>query len=131
MDTHYGELFFVVQEIISKWRGIRDNYTRTLRKSTEQNKSGSGAKKPLQYVYEKQLTFLNKCRESRPTTSSIDVVEVDEREHTDSEQSIQSIDNDLEITETIVETERTGTFKNPPRKKTKKLIWKKSLHCFL
>ncbi|KAE9542397.1 hypothetical protein AGLY_003524 [Aphis glycines] len=61
----------IVQEVISKWRSVRDNYTRSLKKQAECNKSGSGVKKIQRYIFEQQLSFLKKCREQRPTCSSI------------------------------------------------------------
>ncbi|KAE9539871.1 hypothetical protein AGLY_005123 [Aphis glycines] len=59
----------IVQEVISKWRSVRDNYTRSLKKQAECNKSGSGVKKIQRYIFEQQLSFLKKCREQRPTCS--------------------------------------------------------------
>ncbi|KAF0721034.1 Uncharacterized protein FWK35_00026634 [Aphis craccivora] len=65
----------IIQEVISKWRSVRDNYTRSLKKQTECNKSGSGVKKIQRYIFEQQLSFLKKCREQRPTRSSIQIHE--------------------------------------------------------
>jgi len=64
-----------VQEVISKWRSVRDNYTRSLKKQAECNKSGSGVKKIQRYIFEQQLSFLKKCREQRPTCSSLQIHE--------------------------------------------------------
>jgi len=64
-------LFFIlVQGITSKWRTIRDNYTRNLKKQDECNRSDSPAKKISQYVYGEQLSFLRKTKELRNTDSS-------------------------------------------------------------
>lgn len=64
-------MFNTVQDFISKWRSVRDNYIRSLKKQAECNKSGSGRKKIQRYIFEEQLSFLKKGRELRPTTSSI------------------------------------------------------------
>lgn len=59
-----------MQDITSKWRTIRDNYTRNLKKQDECKRSGSAATKIRQYVYGEQLSFLRKTKELRNTDSS-------------------------------------------------------------
>ncbi|XP_077286106.1 uncharacterized protein LOC143911198 [Arctopsyche grandis] len=52
----------IVQEAVSKWKSIRDNYVRSIKKQNEIKKSG--CLKPLKrYIYEKQLGFLRKYQE--------------------------------------------------------------------
>ncbi|KZC14931.1 hypothetical protein WN55_07886 [Dufourea novaeangliae] len=107
----------IVQEVISKWRSVRDNYIRSLRKQDENIKLGSATKKIWRYVYEDQLAFLKKCREPRPTSSSTEMEGA--RVKTDSE---QSTDNELEITEAnVADNESTDNFKHQPRKKLKRI----------
>jgi hypothetical protein len=45
---------------MGRWRSIRDNYVRSLKKQTNNSRSGSAAKKTKLYVYGKQLSFLEK-----------------------------------------------------------------------
>ena len=56
-------------KLISKWRNIRDNFTRSLRKKT---KSGQGADSGRQYVYARQLSFLLATSAPAATQSSIE-----------------------------------------------------------
>lgn len=60
-----------VQNLTSKWRSVRDNYIRSLKKQAEYNKCDSSRTKIQHYKFEKQLSFLKKNRELCPTTSSI------------------------------------------------------------
>lgn len=64
--------FYLVQDIIAKWRTIRDNYSRNLKKIEENSKSGTGAKKIRLYIYAEQLSFLGKTKELRNTESNFD-----------------------------------------------------------
>ncbi|XP_047351559.1 uncharacterized protein LOC124949854 isoform X1 [Vespa velutina] len=57
----------ILQDIISKWRSIRDNYIRSLKKQTEICKSCSGIKKMKPYIYGNQLSFLKKNKELQHT----------------------------------------------------------------
>ncbi|XP_035735358.1 uncharacterized protein LOC118447479 isoform X3 [Vespa mandarinia] len=57
----------ILQDIISKWRSIRDNYIRSLKKQTEICKSCSGIKKMKPYIYGNQLSFLKKNKELQQT----------------------------------------------------------------
>uniref|UniRef100_A0A8C5QZX3 MHC class I-like antigen recognition-like domain-containing protein n=1 Tax=Leptobrachium leishanense TaxID=445787 RepID=A0A8C5QZX3_9ANUR len=59
-------------EAINKWRTVRDNHTRVLKKEAEAARSGAGAKKRRSYLYADQLSFLRKSQEPRKTVSSID-----------------------------------------------------------
>lgn len=61
-----------MQEINAKWRTIRDNYIRNLKKQAKCSKSGSATKKIRQYVFGEQLSFLKKTKDSRSTDSSSD-----------------------------------------------------------
>jgi hypothetical protein len=56
-------------KLISKWRNIRDNFTRNLRKKT---KSGQGADSGRQCVYARQLSFLLATSAPAATQSSIE-----------------------------------------------------------
>jgi len=57
---------------MGRWRTIRDNYTRSLKKQTNNSRSGSAAKKTKLYVYGKQLSFLGKNSELRNTDSNFE-----------------------------------------------------------
>lgn len=105
----------IVQEVTSKWRSVRDNYIRTLRKRNGNNKSGSAAKKKIRYVYEEQLGFLKKCREPQDTSSSTEV----EKNDPISTDSGTNISNEFE---SIFNNEETNNeFRYPPREKTKRI----------
>uniref|UniRef100_A0A8C5Q3T1 Uncharacterized protein n=1 Tax=Leptobrachium leishanense TaxID=445787 RepID=A0A8C5Q3T1_9ANUR len=72
-ETHSEEQQkLIIQDVMSKWRTVRDNYVRNLKKRGELSKSGLGAKKVRLYIYGEQLSFLKKCLEPRAQTSSID-----------------------------------------------------------
>ncbi|KAH0809750.1 hypothetical protein GEV33_013041 [Tenebrio molitor] len=51
----------LVQDTTSRWRAIRDNYVRSLRKQAQH--AGSGFKKIRPYIYGKELSFLTKSKE--------------------------------------------------------------------
>jgi hypothetical protein len=55
-------------KLVSKWRNIKDNFTRSLRKK----KSGQGADSGRQYVYARQLSFLLSTTAPATTQSSIE-----------------------------------------------------------
>lgn len=55
-------------KIIAKWKNVRDNYKRFLNK---RSKSGQGADGGRQYVYSRQLSFLNASSDPASTDSSI------------------------------------------------------------
>lgn len=57
---------------MGRWRTIRDNYVRSLKKQTKNSRSGSAAKKTKLYVYGEQLSFLGKNRELRNTDSNFE-----------------------------------------------------------
>lgn len=63
---------FSVLDVMSRWRTIRDNYVRNLRKQANSSRSGSAAKKTKLYVYGEQLSFLGKSKELRNTVSSFE-----------------------------------------------------------
>uniref|UniRef100_A0A8C5PFU2 TRAF interacting protein n=1 Tax=Leptobrachium leishanense TaxID=445787 RepID=A0A8C5PFU2_9ANUR len=58
-------------ETINKWRTVRDNHTRVLKKKAAAARSGA-KKKVHSYLYTEQLSFLRRTQEPRPTVSSID-----------------------------------------------------------
>lgn len=72
MFLKHKYFFVLVQDIISKWRSIRDNYVRSLKKQAENCKSCSGAKKIKLYIYGKQLSFLKKNKELQHTDGSLE-----------------------------------------------------------
>ena len=61
---------FSVQEITNKWRTVRDNYTRSLKKQEKSERSGSAAGRVVKYTYDALLGFLKKCKEPRISESS-------------------------------------------------------------
>ncbi|XP_043668534.1 uncharacterized protein LOC122629305 [Vespula pensylvanica] len=62
----------ILQDIISKWRSIRDNYVRSLKKQAENCKSCSGTKRIKLYIYGKQLAFLKKNKELQHTDGNLE-----------------------------------------------------------
>ncbi|XP_023951385.1 uncharacterized protein LOC112055483 [Bicyclus anynana] len=75
-------------DVIKKWRGIKDNFTKYEKKLNEQCKSGAGAKKIKQYHLYDQLLFLKKNFQNK-TTSSLDDEEI--RPSTSTQQSQQPV----------------------------------------
>lgn len=121
-------LFYTVQDLISKWRSVRDNYVRSLKKQAECSKSGSGRKKIQRYIFEEQLSFLKKGRELRPTTSSIqsDI----NYEDADATQLTDAVAIDDEsLTDHISNAEKTVL--TPPPTKKKKIDLEEKLALFL
>lgn len=111
-----------MQDITSKWRTIRDNYTRNLKKQDECKRSGSAATKIRQYVYGEQLSFLRKTKELRNTDSSYATTEedgvdnFDEIEHdsvTCVDDGINNSNIDMEITATSSNEKSTSKRKKP------------------
>lgn len=111
-----------MQDITSKWRTIRDNYTRNLKKQDECKISGSAATKIRQYVYGEQLSFLSKTKELRNTDSSYVTTEedgvdnFDEIEHdsvTCVDDGINNSNIDMKITATSSNEKSTSKRKNP------------------
>jgi len=117
-------IHFLVQEVISKWRSVRDNYTRSLKKQAECNKSGSGVKKIQRYIFEQQLSFLKKCREQRPTCSSIQIHEQtnEDTPRSDFDDIESNINNNTQCTENEGnqnDTSISQCHKSTPAKKRK------------
>uniref|UniRef100_A0A8C5LU10 Chondroitin sulfate N-acetylgalactosaminyltransferase 1 n=1 Tax=Leptobrachium leishanense TaxID=445787 RepID=A0A8C5LU10_9ANUR len=67
--------FIEVNEVMVKWRTLRDNYVLSLKKQEEGSRSGSGAKQTRIYIYADQLSFIKKSLEPRPTESSIQAIQ--------------------------------------------------------
>lgn len=59
---------------MKKWRIVKDNFYKYLKKLKEASKSGSGAKKLKKYHFYNQLLFLTKVTQNE-TDSSLDVAE--------------------------------------------------------
>jgi hypothetical protein len=89
--------FILVQDITSKWRTIRDNYTRNLKKQEECKRSGSAASKIRQYIYGEQLLFLRKNKELRSTDSSYVPTKEDGADNFDEieRDSVTSVDDSI------------------------------------
>ena len=101
--------FYLVQDIMAKWRTIRDNYARNLKKIGENSKSGSGAKKIRLYIYADQLSFLGKTKELRNTESNFDQVTTAEEEIYSIDQNEQVRDDDGSPPPTSSATEKVKT----------------------
>jgi hypothetical protein len=134
-DTHlpaFLYLFYTVQDLISKWRSVRDNYIRSLKKQAECNKSGSGRKRVQRYIFEEQLSFLKKNRELRPTTSSIQLESNEEDlDATQLSDNINVVDESL-IDDNINNTNNAEkTISTPPPIKKKKINLEEKLALFL
>lgn len=105
---------------------MRDNYTRSLKKQDECNKSGSERIKIQRYIFEEQLSFLKKSRELRPTISSTQPNLNEEVETTNSSDNMAIGDESVVENDSIKtigntnNTEKT-TFKPPPSKIKKKI----------
>ncbi|VVC44867.1 BESS motif,MADF domain [Cinara cedri] len=69
-EKNESEQKIILQDLTSKWRTIRDNYIRYLKKQNKCKISGSATSKIRQYIYGEQLSFLRKNKESRITDSS-------------------------------------------------------------
>lgn len=114
-----------MQDITSKWRTIRDNYTRNLKKQDECKRSGSAATKIRQYVYGEQLSFLRKTKELRNTNSSYETTEEDGVDNFDEieHDSVTCVDDglnnsnianiDMEISATSSNEKSTSKRKKP------------------
>lgn len=102
MFLKYKFCFGLVKDIQSKWRYIRDNYVRNLKKQNETSKSGSGRKKVKEYIYGQQLSFLKRNQELRPTAASFE----DNTEEVSQDRDISDAeDNGLNVHETLASTE--------------------------
>lgn len=130
--TCFFYLFYTVQDLISKWRSVRDNYIRSLKKQAECNKSGSGTKRVQRYIFEEQLSFLKKNRELRPTTSSIQLESNEEDlDATQLSDNINVVDESL-IDDNINNTNNAEkTISTPPPIKKKKINLEEKLALFL
>jgi len=91
---------------MAKWRTIRDNYARNLKKIGENSKSGSGAKKIRLYIYAEQLSFLGKTKELRNTESNFDHVATVEEEINSIDENEQARDEDGSPPDTSSVTEK-------------------------
>jgi len=99
---------------MAKWRTIRDNYARNLKKIGENSKSGSGAKKIRLYIYAEQLSFLGKTKELRSTESNFDHVATVEEEISSVDENEQARDEDGSPPDTSSVTRKAKTkFKKP------------------
>ncbi|XP_050596889.1 uncharacterized protein LOC126925413 [Bombus affinis] len=103
----------ILQEVISKWRSVRDNYIRSLRKRDRNNKLGTVPKRKIQYIYEEQLEFLKKCRLQEDANSNTEVVRND----------LISTDSRTNITNgfgSIFNNEETNNESRYPRERAKR-----------
>ncbi|XP_060807174.1 uncharacterized protein LOC132903290 [Amyelois transitella] len=69
-------LFVSGNELVKKWKAIKDNFAKYQKKLKDANRSGAGAAKIKEYHLNKQLQFLIKVSQNA-TDSSINVVEGD------------------------------------------------------
>ncbi|XP_052741558.1 uncharacterized protein LOC128198759 [Bicyclus anynana] len=60
-------------EVVKKWRSVKDNFFRYVKKIKENSSSGSGAKQLKKYHYYNQLLFLMKVAQNK-TDSSLEMV---------------------------------------------------------
>jgi len=123
-------MFYTVQDLISKWRSVRDNYVRSLKKQEECNKSGSGRKKIQRYIFEEQLSFLKKNREHRPTASSIQSNLNEEDADATQLSDDMAIMADESLTDDHSNTAEKTVLTPPPTKK-KKINLEEKLALFL
>lgn len=114
MVKNYGfYYFYLVQDITAKWRTIRDNYARNLKRIGENSKSGSGAKKIRLYIYAEQLSFLGKSKELRNTESSFDDVATAEEEIYNINENEEAIDEELSPPTSSKTSKAKTKFKKP------------------
>lgn len=113
---------------MSKWKSVRDNFIRNVKKKSVIKKSGSGAKRLPHYIYEEQLRFLYKTREMRSTEATINETEQDVDSLDDTQDTIANIEN-VEDTEgptempvATPEMEQTLTTPKTSRKRKKSNI---------
>ncbi|KAK0071001.1 hypothetical protein PV326_001803, partial [Microctonus aethiopoides] len=117
-------------DVMAKWRAIRDNYIRSLKKQAEFSKSGSAAKKFKVYVYADQLGFLNKGRELRPTEASFENANEEAQETIRTFEGEQGTDDVTERDVTQQPTPPSSAI-NAAQKKTKKLDVERALINFM
>ncbi|KAJ8981796.1 hypothetical protein NQ317_006876 [Molorchus minor] len=86
MHFNSAEKDALVREIQVKWKSLRDNFTRILRKEKEDEQSGQSTGKKKRYIYYDQLMFLLPHTSFRKNISN--VIYVDENK--DSNESFQS-----------------------------------------
>lgn len=119
-------MFYTVQDLISKWRSVRDNYIRSLKKQAECDKSGSGGKKIQRYIFKEQLSFLKKNRKLRPVISS---VQSDlNKEDVD---ATQLSDNTAKADESLTDENANNAKKTVPPVKKKKINFEQKHALFL
>jgi len=122
-------MFYTVQDLISKWRSVRDNYVRSLKKQKECNKSGSDRKKIQRYIFEEQLSFLKKNREHRPTASSI------QSNLNEEDADATQLSDDMAIADESLTGDHSNTAEKtvltPPPTKKKKINLEEKLALFL
>ncbi|XP_046673246.1 uncharacterized protein LOC124362627 [Homalodisca vitripennis] len=61
--------------LLKKWRNIRDRWMKHIRQDKDSKRSGAGASKIKKYIYHDQLQFLKKIAHQHDTESSINVPE--------------------------------------------------------
>lgn len=78
--------FFAGNEVVKKWRSVKDNFFRYVKKIKENSSSGSGAKQLRKYHYYNQLLFLMKVAQNK-TDSSLEIMpeETERNENTSSQ----------------------------------------------
>lgn len=69
-------LYVSGNELVKKWKAIKDNFAKYQKKIKDANRSGAGAAKIKEYHLNKQLQFLKKVSQNA-TDSSIHIVEGD------------------------------------------------------
>lgn len=62
----------IIQDTMSKWRAIRDNYVRSLKKQAQKSNSENGYKRIRPYTYADQLSFLKRSIELRINESNLE-----------------------------------------------------------
>lgn len=85
LGTYTFFSFFAGNEVVKKWRSVKDNFFRYVKKIKENSSSGSGAKQLKKYHYYNQLLFLMKVAQNK-TDSSLEIMpeETERNENTTS-----------------------------------------------
>ncbi|KAL1489057.1 hypothetical protein ABEB36_014002 [Hypothenemus hampei] len=114
-----SEQQLALNEVMAKWKTVRGNFTRSLKKRAESQKSGSGKKRISHYtIYEDQLRFLLKSREVRETQNSNDYQSINRVEESNSSMNLNtSIEVRQNTVSQNVQAPPTSAIHNKKKKK--------------
>ncbi|XP_047497808.1 uncharacterized protein LOC125044891 [Penaeus chinensis] len=113
LENTVGSLCSTSKLIINKWKNVKDQYIKSVKK--RKGKSGSAAKTVKNYIFHEQLSFLKVNMDMRETESSFEV---------DSEKSPGGLDEEREDSDVLEKASEVGeasatkmSVRNAPKKK--------------